>query len=54
MAQPPTEEQLKEVEEGINVHESVRRNAKIKEQIDNFLQPDGVIEHTCDGPCDPE
>ena len=53
-SQPPTEEQLKEAEEGINVHESVRRNAKIKEQIDNFLQPDGVIEHTCDGPCDPE
>lgn len=53
-AQPPTEAQLKEVEEGINVHEAVRRNPKIKEQIDNFLQPDGVIEHTCEGPCDPE
>ena len=23
-------------------------------RIDAFLRPDGVIEHTCDGLCDPE
>mgnify|MGYP002365147663 FL=1 len=37
-----------------NVHELVRRNAKIREQIDAFMRPDGVIENFCDGPCDPE
>lgn len=44
----PTEDELN------GVHEDVRRNAKIKEQIDLFFQPNGQIEHTCDGPCDPE
>lgn len=52
-SQPPTDAQLEELEQ-LNVHEAVRRNEKIKEQIDGFLQVDGVIEHTCDGPCDPE
>lgn len=37
-----------------NVHEKVRRNPKIREQIDMFLRPGGQIENFCDGPCDPE
>ena len=44
---PPDEEQN-------DVHEQVRRNPKIKEQIDVFLTPGGKIENFCDGPCDPE
>ncbi len=44
----PTEDELNDV------HEDVRRNAKIKAQIDLFFQPLGMVEHTCDGPCDPE
>ncbi|MEZ4380666.1 MAG: hypothetical protein R3A79_04935 [Nannocystaceae bacterium] len=43
--EPPSEE---------NVHELVRRNAKIRDQIDAFWQPDGVLDNFCDGPCDPE
>ncbi|MCY1055587.1 hypothetical protein [Nannocystis sp. SCPEA4] len=35
-------------------HELVRRNPKIREQIDMFLRPGGQIENFCDGPCDPE
>lgn len=37
-----------------NAHELVRRNAKIKEQIDVFLRPGGEITNFCQGPCDPE
>lgn len=37
-----------------NVHEAVRRNPKIREQIDAFLRPGGEIENFCDGPCDPQ
>jgi len=37
-----------------DVHEGVRRNVKIKEQLDLFFQPNGQIQQTCDGPCDPE
>ncbi|PCC72265.1 hypothetical protein SAMN02745121_01467 [Nannocystis exedens] len=37
-----------------NVHELVRRNPKIREQIDMFLRPGGKIENFCDGACDPE
>ncbi|MFY0535587.1 hypothetical protein [Nannocystis pusilla] len=37
-----------------NVHELVRRNPKIREQIDMFLRPGGQIENFCDGACDPE
>lgn len=37
-----------------DVHEGVRRNAKIKMQLDAFFQPDGTIQHFCDGACDPE
>jgi hypothetical protein len=36
------------------VHEGVRINAKALKQMDMFLAPNGVITHTCDGPCDPE
>ena len=36
------------------VHEAVRRLEAGMEQIDRFFQPDGAIEHTCDGPCDPD
>ena len=35
-------------------HEGVRRLDAGMEQIDSFLRPDGVIEHTCEGLCDPE
>lgn len=41
-------------EDGKNVHEGVRRNPRIKQQIDTFLRPGGAIENFCDGPCDPE
>jgi hypothetical protein len=37
-----------------NVHEGVRRNPKVRDQIDAFLRPGGEIENFCDGPCDPE
>jgi hypothetical protein len=37
-----------------NVHEGVRRNPKIRDQIDAFLRPGGVIDNFCDGPCDPQ
>lgn len=37
-----------------NVHEKVRRNPKIREQIDMFLRPGGKIENPCEGICDPE
>lgn len=36
------------------VHEEVRRNPKIKAQLNAFFQPDGKITNTCDGLCDPE
>ena len=53
-ARLPTEDQVVEVVHGSNVHEGVRRNPKIKEQIDTFLRPGGTITHPCEGPCDPE
>lgn len=37
-----------------DVHEGVRRNVKVKDQLDLFFQPDGQIENTCEGACDPE
>lgn len=40
-------------EEKNNVHEGVRRHAKIKQQIDQFFQPSGQIQNTCGGPCGP-
>lgn len=36
------------------VHEDVRRSAAGIQQIDRFFHPDGRIEQTCDGVCDPE
>ena len=36
------------------VHEAVRRLDASMRQIDAFFRPDGRIEATCDGPCDPE
>lgn len=41
-------------ESGNEVHEGVRRTEAGKAQIDAFFHPDGVIEHHCEGPCDPE
>lgn len=38
----------------IEVHEEVRRNPKMKAQLDAFFRPDGMITNTCDGLCDPE
>ena len=35
-------------------HEGVRRLDAANEQLHRFFQPDGLVEHTCDGPCDPE
>jgi hypothetical protein len=40
--------------EGNAAHEGVRRSDAGQRQIDGFLRPDGLIEQTCDGPCDPE
>ena len=36
------------------VHEAVRRLAAAQEQLSRFLMPNGRIEQTCDGVCDPE
>jgi hypothetical protein len=35
-------------------HEGVRRSESAKEQLHRFFMPDGLVEHTCDGVCDPE
>jgi hypothetical protein len=40
-------------EEATDVHEGVRRNPKIKQQLDQFFQPGGLIQNTCGGPCTP-
>ncbi len=37
-----------------DTHEAVRRTDSARDQIDAFFRPDGVVEHLCDGPCDPE
>lgn len=34
-------------------HEGTRRSAAAQEQLDRFFHADGMIEQTCDGPCDP-
>ncbi len=36
------------------VHEGVRNLTASQEQIDRFFKPGGLIENTCQGPCDPE
>lgn len=43
----PTEQETNDV------HEGVRRNAKIKRQLDQFFQQNGMIQDTCGGPCTP-
>jgi len=40
--------------EDTGVHGAQRELAAAIAQIDLFLSPDGLIEQTCDGPCDPE
>ena len=35
-------------------HGRIRRLPALIEQIRRFLRPDGQVEHTCDGACDPE
>ncbi|MDP3278512.1 MAG: hypothetical protein Q8Q09_25200 [Deltaproteobacteria bacterium] len=34
-------------------HDTLRDRPTVREQIRRFLRPDGRVEHTCDGPCDP-
>ncbi len=51
---PGVDAELPPEEEQNDVHEDVRRNPKIKDQIDTFLTPGGMIENFCDGACDPE
>ena len=51
---PGIDAQLPPESEQNDVHEQVRRNPKIKDQIDTFLTPDGMIENFCDQECDPE
>ena len=41
-------------DEGNEVHEGIRRLDVTKQQLDAFLRPGGVIEHFCEGPCDPD
>lgn len=36
-----------------DVHEGVRRNTKIKQQLDLYFQPGAMIQNTCGGPCSP-
>ena len=45
-ARPPEEEN--EVHNRLNSLDAAQR------QVDRFLRPDGLVEQTCDGPCDPE
>jgi len=44
----PTEEEKTEV------HEGVRHNKGIKDQLDAFFKPNGSIENFCEGACDPD
>lgn len=39
--------------EGNEVHDSVRVEPMALEQIDRFLQVEGMVHATCEGPCDP-
>lgn len=39
---------------GNQVHGGLRELPAAMEQIDRFLRPGGLVEWTCDGPCDPE
>lgn len=51
---PGIECRIPSEEEKNDVHEGVRRNEKIKMQLDAFFQPGGMIQNFCDGACDPE
>lgn len=53
-AVPGIECRIPTEEEKNDVHEDVRRNPKIKMQLDAFFQPGGTIQNFCDGACDPE
>lgn len=39
--------------ESTDVHEGVRRDPKMKQQLDRFFQKNGTIQDTCTGPCTP-
>lgn len=39
---------------GNQVHGGLRELPAAMEQVDRFLRPGGVVEWTCDGPCDPQ
>ena len=49
---PGTEATLPRSNNG--VHNDLRKLDASMRQIDAFLRPDGMIEHTCEGLCDPE
>ena len=51
---PETVKLAKPPESTNGVHTEVSRLEATRLQIDGFFQPDGKIEHTCDGVCDPE
>jgi len=46
LAQPPSSSN--------GVHTEVSRLEATRRQLDAFFRPDGLIEHTCEGVCDPE
>jgi hypothetical protein len=52
--EPGIEARIPTEAEKNDVHEGVRRNPRIKQQLDAFFQPDGVIQNFCDDACDPE
>lgn len=52
--EPGIESRIPTEAEKNDVHENVRRNARIKQQLDSFFRPDGTIQNFCDGACDPE
>jgi hypothetical protein len=52
--EPGVECRIPAEDEENDVHEGVRRNVKIKAQLDAFFQPGGMVENFCDGACDPE
>ncbi len=48
----PTFADLWQLVSGPNdVHEAVRRTSQAREQMNLFFRLDGVVEHTCQGPC---
>jgi hypothetical protein len=51
---PATVELARPPESSNGVHTEVSRLEATRRQIDAFFRPDGLVEHTCDGVCDPE